>query len=210
MALGALVTIVETVFLIALSRNSAIGGFLYQQAQFSIAYIAFAIVLFGIDTTLLSNLQLDSKRTLNGLRILVWSMFFLAIGISSFYLFNPSTYTITHSGSIEHVAQQLVFWLPLFLTLIIGSSASLVVALRSDDTSLRRYAIWFALSFTLIFIGTLRESTIIPSTGDPLIDLFVAFAPFVAGSFCILMVARSFPFLKNELHALKTIPMNQN
>jgi hypothetical protein len=120
-ALGALLTISETVILTALFRGSAIGGFLYQEVQYSVAYFAFAIVLFGVDITLLSNEKFGIKSRLTQIRIVVWSSYFLAIAISSFHLFNPSTYTVTYSGSVEHVAQQLIFWLPLFLTLVIGA-----------------------------------------------------------------------------------------
>jgi hypothetical protein len=201
-ALGALIIIAETVPLLAMYRDSLLGGFLYQQLQFSIAYIGLGIVLYGIDITLLSKMQIGVKHS--WLRIFVLSIFFLALAFSSSHLFNPSTYAVTYSGSVEHAAQQLVFWLPMFLTLIVGATAASVVFIRTSGTPLRPYAIWFALFFALILVGALRESTIIPSFGDPFTDLLVAFTPFVAGSFCILMSARSLSFVLKDISGLIT------
>ena len=75
------------------------NGFLYQQAQFSTVYLGFVLFLYGIDRSLISKLQLD--KNLKRIRILIWGAFILTVAASSVYLFNPSTYTITHVGSQE-------------------------------------------------------------------------------------------------------------
>jgi hypothetical protein len=187
-SLGALITLVGSAILLALSRSSAFNGFLYQQLQFSTAYAGFAIFLFGLDSGLLSNqfTGINLKRV----RIFVWGSYFLAVAVSSLFLFNPATYKVTIIGSQEHVAQQTVFWFPLFLALVVSALTAFYIS-RKNNISLRRYSILFGLCCSLILLGTLRESTIIPSAGDPLTDLLVAFLPFIAGSFCILMAARS-------------------
>jgi hypothetical protein len=188
-SLGALITLVGSAILLALGRSSALNGFLYQQLQFSTAYAGFAIFLFGLDSGLLSNqfTGINLKRV----RIFVWCSYFLTIAVSSLYLFNPATYKVTIIGSQEHVAQQTVFWYPLFLALVISALTAFYISSRKNSVSFRRYAIWFGLCCSLILLGTLRESTVIPSAGDPFADLLFAFLPFIAGSFCILMAARS-------------------
>ena len=187
-ALGALITISETVFLLALSRNGSIGSFLYEQAQFSVAYLAFGLVLYGLDKGLLSRLFSGDK--LKRARVISWSAYALSIAGSSLFLFNPASYKVTVIGSQVHAAQQLVFWFPLFLVLLVSPLSTIIAILRSENPQLRNYGKWFGLSSSLIFLGTLREATVIPSAGDPFADLLVAFVPFVAGSFCLLMGVR--------------------
>src|ERR1700730_687574 len=86
-ALGALITISETVFLLALSRNGSIGSFLYEQARFSVAYLAFGLFLYGWEKGLLSRMFSGDK--LKRARIISWSAYALSIAGSSLFLFNP-------------------------------------------------------------------------------------------------------------------------
>jgi hypothetical protein len=189
LALGALITLVGSVILIAITRSSSINGFLYQQLQFSTAYVGFAVFIFGVDRVLLSNQFTGS--TLRRSRILMYGSYFLSVAFSSLFLFNPATYKVTIVGSQEHVAQQTVFWYPLFFTLGLCALIAFYISSSKNGTTPRNYATWIGLCCSVILLGTLRESTIIPSSGDPYTDLLIAFLPFVAGSFCILMGVRS-------------------
>jgi hypothetical protein len=113
-----------------------------------------------------------------------------AVGLSLVYLLNPATYTISYSGTTQHVAQQTVFWIPAFLTLSFGIVALLPAALRSQEVNVRRHAFWFVLFATLVLVGLLKEATVIPSSGDPLADLLLAFVPFTAGSLSLYQSSR--------------------
>ena len=141
-SLGALITITESVVLVALSRNGSIGGFLYQQVQFSVAYLAFAFFLYGMDRGLLSRMFFGDK--LRRARILAWGTYSLMIAVSSLFLFNPASYKVTIVGSQVHVAQQLVFWFPLFFALLAGALTSIFAILRSESPQ-RRTAnvVWY-------------------------------------------------------------------
>jgi Na+-translocating ferredoxin:NAD+ oxidoreductase RNF subunit RnfB len=44
---------------------------------------------------------------------------------------------------------------------------------------------WLAAFAGLGLIGVLREAQVIPSSGDPLVDVLVAFLPFVACGLCV-------------------------
>ncbi|HEV2389781.1 MAG TPA: hypothetical protein VGS04_03560 [Nitrososphaerales archaeon] len=90
---------------------------------------------------------------------------------------------------MRHVAQQAVFWLPPFVVSVAGAVAVLFFALKLRDSAVRRHAVWFGSFFGLELIGMLRESALIPSSGDPLVDLLVAFIPFTAGGLCLLASA---------------------
>src|SRR5579872_1962514 len=195
-SLGGLIVISDSVVLIALSRNGLINGFLYQQVQFSVAYTAFTLVLYGLDKILFS--QLVGGDQLRRARLFAWGTYIFSIGGASLFLFNPATYRVTIVGSQVYVAQQLVFWVPLFLVLVDGALTSAIAIFRSNNLQIRKYAGWSGLFSVLVFLGTLRESTIIPSTGDPFNDLLVAFAPFIAGSACALLGVLSTLPTRNE------------
>ncbi|MDA4130832.1 MAG: hypothetical protein OK457_08685 [Thaumarchaeota archaeon] len=207
--LAALITLVGSVVFLTQYRSGAIDGFLDLQAQFSAAYLGFVLLLYGIDRSLVSNLQLGKNR--KHFRILMWCAFILTVAVSSVFLFNPTTYTVTHVGSQEYVAQQVVFWFPLFLTLLIGALTSFQISLNSSEKLSSRYSFWFGLFSVFVFFGTLKESNVIPSSGDNLTDLLLAFVPFIVGSFCILMSALSLYFLRTKsFHALKTVETNES
>lgn len=88
------------------------------------------------------------------------------------------------------MAQQVVFWLPHFTTIIIGGVEFSYYALLSKVEPVRSQAIWFALLFLLVLIGSLRESALIP-LGDPFVDFLVAYVPFTAAGICLLRSATS-------------------
>lgn len=185
----AIVFITATAFL-ALLRSGLIGGFLYQQALFSIVYAGSGMMLYGVDRTVFSvpdtGLKSSRARRGAGSRSALWAAFALSVLVASAYLFSPSTYSVTVTGATRHVAQQAVFWLPPFVISTAGAVGILLFALKLSDAAVRRHSMWFGLFFGLELFGILRESTLIPSAGDPLADLLVAFIPFTAGGFCLL------------------------
>jgi hypothetical protein len=166
--------------LIAMLRSNQIGGVLYLQVEFGMAYFASALIMLG---------AIMSARVNPRLRNASWLAFALSVCIAAFYLLNPSTYVITSTGGIEHAAQEEVFWVPAFTAMVIGATS--LVSQRFRSIEVRGFSTWYALFFIAEFVGILRESTIIPSLGDPLLDLLAAFVPFSAGSVFLLISARN-------------------
>jgi hypothetical protein len=193
-AAGAAASNIGAASLTAVFRDSLIGGVPYLQAQFLIVYVGFGAVLYGMQAILFSarapNGNLRRPRSNAGLRVLFSSAYVLAVGISAVYLLNPATYTISFSGTTQHVARQTVFWLPVFLTLSFGIIALLSTALKSEEVNVRRHAFWFVLFATLVLLGLLREATVIPSSGDPLTDLLLAFIPLTFGGLILYVSSR--------------------
>jgi|GEM_PF-2903465 len=191
-ALGFAVSILAGVFLDTLMKRAIITDLLYQQLHFPIFYIGVALVLFGIDSSLLTaqkSIQSQSKKPgVKQLRILQWGVFIVTIAIAVFYLLTLSV------NPSQHVAQQPVFFLPVIFVISIGIVELPILAIMSRNSSLRKHLAWFSLSMFLIFVGALREATIIPSSGEPWIDLLAAFGPFTAASFCLYMSTRSLKF----------------
>ncbi|MDA4125093.1 MAG: hypothetical protein OK438_06570 [Thaumarchaeota archaeon] len=196
-ALGFAIVFVGATSFLALLRAGLLGGFLYQQAQFMIVYVGAAMMLYGVDRTVIPVAGIGSQSQRAGretkLRAVLWIAFVVSVVIAVAYLFSPSTYTVTVSGATQHVAQQGAFWLPPFVTFAAGAVGLPVFALRGKDAAIRRHAMWFGLFFALELFGVLRESTLIPSSGDPFVDLLVAFIPFTAGGFCLIASAMSLP-----------------
>jgi len=194
---GAIIDFAWAVLLTALSRSggwwdSLSGGLFYQQATYSVIYAGTALVLFGITRSLQTFWESAGIKTKTRASIALWITYLLAVVVSLVYLFNPGTYTITYSGIIAHVAEQRIFWLPAFLALAIGTAIFSIGATKIANSSMRRGSILTALFCVLLFLGSLRESNIIPSTGDPLSDLLLAFAPFAASAFCLMLSQISF------------------
>jgi hypothetical protein len=172
--------IAEAAVLIAMLRSHSIGGVLYLQTEFSLAYFASAVILLGA----IMSARIDPR-----LRRISWLAFALSVCIAAFYLLNPGTYVITSSVGVEHAAEEEVFWLPAFTAMIIGAASLLSQRLSSIESG--GFSTWFTLFFIAEFVGIMRESTIIPSFGDPLLDLLAAFVPFSVGSVFLYMSARS-------------------
>jgi hypothetical protein len=173
-ALGALLTLVSGVVVTDLDRAGLVNDLLYQQAHFSLFYVGFGLILYGVVAT--------ARRW----RLVLWAGFAAAIAIAAASLFNPSSYTFTQSGSHVNAVQQVVFYLPLFCVTAAG-----VFILPFRATRPRQHLVWFALFCAAILVGLLRESTIIPTLGDPELDVLMAFVPFALGSLCLLMMVRS-------------------
>ncbi|MDA4124806.1 MAG: hypothetical protein OK438_05070 [Thaumarchaeota archaeon] len=194
-AFGFAMIFVATTSFLALDRAALLGGFLYQQAQFVVVYVGAAMMLYGVTRTVFpeADAGLETQRADREKRFLaaLWIAFVVSVVIALTYLFNPSTYTVTVSGGTQRVAQEGIFYLPPFVIFVAGAVGLPVFALRHRDSSIRRHAIWFGLFFVLELFGVLRESTLIPSAGDPFVDLLVAFIPFTAGGFCLFASALS-------------------
>jgi hypothetical protein len=205
-ALGFVVVFIATTTFLALLRAGALGGILYQQAQFSVAYVGIALMLYGVEravtTAETSDPQPNRANRERKLRAAIWIAFAVSVVVAFVYLFNPSTYTVTESGGTQHVAQQGIFWLPAFVAFAAGVGGLPVLALVTRDATARRHAIWFGLFFVIELLGILKESLLIPSSGDPFVDLLAAFIPFTVGGLCLLASAlslRSPGFQKNAI-----------
>jgi hypothetical protein len=190
-ALGFAITILGGVSLDILTKRGIISDLLFQQSHFSILYVGLAMILFGIDASLITTQKLFqslSNLHVKQQRILLWGLFIATTTISVFYLFTLS------AGPSQHVSQQLVFYLPIIFVVLAGIIELPMLAIISKNSPLSKHLTWFSLSMFLILVGSLREATIIPSSGEPLIDLLVAFGPFTAASFCLYLSCRSLKF----------------
>jgi hypothetical protein len=188
-AIGVAVSLYVGVSMDAMAKSGFIGDLFYQQAHFSIFYLGFGLMLYGIDVMIFSGRH-------PRIRALMWVAYLATVAISAANLLNLATYTISYSGGMQHVAQQQVFFLPLFLVLIFGIIGMQRVASESEDRAQRWQSISFGLFASLVFVGMLREATIIPSSGDPFVDLLLAFVPFTIGSICLLISATSLRHVK--------------
>ena len=188
-AAGALIANTGAVSLIAILRDGMIGGVLYLQVEFLIVFLGFGAVFYGIETILLATYSSNGSarwpRSKVKQKALISAAYALAVVFSLVYLLNPATYTVSYSGTTHHAAQQTVFWIPAFLALSLGIVALLPAALRSQEVDVRRHASWFVTFAALVLIGLLKEATVIPSSGDPLTDLLLAFVPFAVGAFSL-------------------------
>jgi hypothetical protein len=177
-ALGALLTLVAGVGFLELERAVLIDSLLYQQAHFALFYVAFGLILSGVLAT--------GRQWPIQWRILWWTGFAMTIAIAAVVLFDPTTYTFTQSGGRVNAVQQAVFYLPLVFVTAAG-----VLGLPTRAMRTRPQSIWVALCCGAVLVGLLREATIIPALGDPLLDLLAAFVPFTLGSVCLLIAVRS-------------------
>ncbi len=173
-AVGALLTLVGGVVFLDMFRSGQLSGLRYQQVQFTVFYVAFALVFYGV------------AAIVRRWPLLLWLGFVVVVIIASSFLFNPSSYTYTHSGSRINAVQQVVFYLPLFYVTAVG-----VLLLPFKAASGRRHPLWFALCCAALLLGLLRESTIIPSLGDPVLDLLAAFVPFLVAAFCLFITVQA-------------------
>ncbi len=189
-ALGTAISVLVGVSFDILAKSAIISELLYQQAHFSVFYIGFALVLFGFLAALFAargeGLPSGSQRSANRLQIFLWILYILCVAVAAVSLLNPASYTVITSSGL-HYAQQPIFFLPLFVSLAMGIVGLSIVAARLRSSSLRGHLAWLDLFAMLVFVGLLREATLIPSSGIPLVDLLVAFGPFTIASFCLLM-----------------------
>ena len=162
-ALGFAVIVVTEIALLVLMRAEIIVGYLYQQAQFSVTYAGSAMILYGIDRAAFAageqEGELSSVGSTTKLRPMMWIVFLVSVVVSAAYLFDSLTYTVTSSGETQHVGQELVFWLPVFVTLAAGSIGTTVLAVRCKTAAFRRHAVWFSLFFFSVIFALLSPSS---------------------------------------------------
>ena len=197
-AIGTLVALVVGVSLNAIS--SIVGDLVYQQVHFLIFYLGFGLVLYGIDRVAAANVAsapgpgAAARRLSSPLRLFAWGAFSASVLIACVFLLDPSTYTTAQAGGRERFAQQGVFYLPLFTVLVIGAVGLPAIALvdRARGAA-RRRLFWFGAYAGFALVGMLREATVIPSSGEPYVDLLVAFGPFTLAGICLFLAGRSSP-----------------
>jgi hypothetical protein len=153
------------------------------------------MILYGIDSAASAARRADpflrDDRRWVPFRLFIWILFGVAIVIAALYLFNSQTYTYTHTGNRENAVQQLVFYIPLFAANLIGVLLLFLLALRSKDSTLRMHLIWLTLFPAFVLVGLLREAVIIPVSGNPLLDMLVAFVPFTLAAVSLCLAVRS-------------------
>lgn len=194
-ALGTMISIAGSIFLLVLLRSSIIGGIFYQQVQFAIGYLGTGVILYGLQRIVFPN-QLGSLSKLSSssrprLTVLIWIVFLGSVILSGAFLLNPSTYSTSQSEGTQHVPQQTIFWLPVLVTMAIGLTGILAKRIRLENRGLSLSSLWLFLFFVSALIGILKESNIIPTLGDPFADLLVAFIPFTLASIFIYASART-------------------
>jgi hypothetical protein len=169
----------------------------FQQSRFAAFYVGFALITFGLITTIRAAQEtLSLPRYLSQPKItssLVWLLFLGSLAISVFYLANPATFILNIYGL---QVQRPVYWLPMLIPAFAGALLLFLVAFNLRKTGKREYLLWMGAYAAFVLVGLLKESLIIPSLGDPLTDLLVAYIPFVSGSLCLGFGARS--LLKND------------
>jgi hypothetical protein len=170
-ALGILASLVAGFGLNEIRR--ATGDVVYQVGHFSVFYVGFGLAVS-------SSIRLASPggRT----RLAIWSVYALSVAYAAAQLWR----SIPASGS-EPMPQQVSFFVPPFVALALATGVLVGPALGSARASAT--ARWLALAYPLFVAGFLRESTIEPSTGKPIIDLLLAFGPFTVGAACVLGAA---------------------
>jgi hypothetical protein len=185
-AIGVETTLVAGVTLDTL--RPVTGDLLYQQVHFSIFYLGFALVLSGVDQVASSRPTLTPVRAWAAARAGVWIAYAGAVGFSVWLLANAGAAATAQQRALHHVPQQPAFFLPLLLVLSVSTIvlAWLAIARGAADGT-RGLLAWFSGFTGLALVGCMREATIIPSSGEPLVDLLVAFGPFAAAGVCLYL-----------------------
>jgi hypothetical protein len=141
---GALLTLVGGVAFLILLRDGLLTGVYYQEVQFSVFYVAFALFLYGILAT--------ARRW----PAPAWLGFVATLVLASVFLFNPSSYSYAHSGSRIIAAQQMVFWAQLFYVTVVRALLAPWRATRGVW-----HPLWFAVCCAALLI---RRSASPPSS----------------------------------------------
>lgn len=191
---GGLITVLSALLLNEAAWDGIITYLQYQMIHFSIFYVAMGLILYGTNAVALAT---NSPRTenresdWNKLRLGIGILFIISIVVACSFLYNPGTYQITRVGSRVLAAQQQVFFLPLIFTLIVSAIVPIILVRGKKDAKLRGYLLWYASCSIFTLVGLLRESTIIPSSGNQVIDNLIVFLPLTIGGLCLLMSARA-------------------
>lgn len=117
-------------------RAGLLNDLVYQQARFSLFDVGFGLILYGVIAA--------GRRW----PAVLWAGFAATVIIADAFLFDPSTYTYTQSGTRINAVQQVVFYLPTFFVTTSGVLTLLLTSARS-----RPQAIWFAAFSAAILVG---------------------------------------------------------
>jgi hypothetical protein len=176
--------------------RASTGDLFYQQAHFAVFYLAFALIVAAVYAIVAAARRDDlirgPGRAWSAARLVGWGAFGLAVAIAGAFLLQAGALPGAIGG---HVPQQAVFYLPVFVVLGLAALVLGGVALTRRGP-MRAVCGWFAAFAALAFLGMLREATILPSSGEPLVELLVAFGPFTAASICLLLGGRSVQSLR--------------
>jgi hypothetical protein len=185
-AVGVEATLVAGVTLEALRPMT--GDLLYQQVHFAIFYLGFALVLAGVDQVASSRPTLTPVRVWAAARAGVWIAYAGVVGLSVWLLANAGAAATAQQRALHHVPQQPAFFLPLLLVLGVSTVVlAWLATTRGAAHGTRGVVAWLSAFTGLVLVGCLREATIIPSSGEPLVDLLVAFGPFAAAGACLYL-----------------------
>jgi hypothetical protein len=168
--IGTLLSLVVGFSLNAL--RSVTGDLFYQQAHFALFYVAFGLILWGFDRAGILGDNVSS--TGRARRTIAWSAFALATGVAAVGLLTPDSYRVVSGGDVRYV-QEPLFFLPLFVVLVAGAAR---LPGWLDSTKRRAAQTWLSAFAACMLLGMLRESTIMPATDQPIVDLLLAFGPF--------------------------------
>jgi hypothetical protein len=169
-ASGYAVILIAGIGFTELVRSDRIGDVAALQAKFLAFYAGFALILLG------SELMLRAHPS----RAIRWSAYGLACAIAGVYLFTPDLAAYARAGETTRVSQQVVFYLPLYVGLVLVA----VESWRGPNRSLAAFAL-------LLLVGIIRESGAIPSFGDAYLDLLGAFVPFALAALVLTHAAWS-------------------
>lgn len=174
-AAGTIVALVGGLLTDALLRDSP----LFQQARFGLYYVGFTILVIGTLTLLRG---LPSTRWMSRSLVLI-SIVALIIGVT--FLAVPSTFVM---NQFREQVQLVVYWVPMLVASGVGS-VTLGLSTRADSGSTPRQLRLVAAFELLLFLGLLREAEIVPDLGDPLLNLYVSFVPFVLGGLLLVLAS---------------------
>jgi hypothetical protein len=186
---GAGVALVGGVSLNALAPET--GDLFYQRTHFAIFYVGFAAMLVGLTrvarvTQLVEWPRLPIQVAL-GLTGVLWGTFGIAV-IAAAMALAVAGPTPQSAG---HVPQQTIYFVPVFLAFAFCIVVPLGLAIASGPGWRRRALVWFALFASLTFVGFLREANLITSSGEPMVDLLAAFAPFSLAGLALYLNLRT-------------------
>jgi hypothetical protein len=159
------------------------GDLFYQQVHFVLFYFGFGAVLWGFDRVGMLGDRASGRGRAR--RTITWTAFGVATVMALVELLTPDNYRVASHGDVAYV-EELLFFLPIFVALTAGAVwlPSWLVAAERQTTRP-----WLAALAGLLLFGMLRESTVLPSTDQPIVDLLLAFGPFTLAALCLYMAA---------------------
>jgi len=176
------------------SIKETTGELFFQRAHFAIFYVAFATLLYGSDRVASNVLDNDrnplAPRIAKRFRLALWSGYALTVLVALWALAGAGSPSASPGQGAPHVPQQPIYSLPVFYSLVISAIAMLALAARLRKGSEWPLLVCFAAATLFGLLGSLREAAVIPSSGDPVGDLLLAFGPFTCTGACLYASVR--------------------